>query len=84
MKKEQKKLIGELRALLKEFKKLDEMNYHKRDDEYAVLLKRMEKTALRIHDDTIKELRMEDKELESIIRALRLKGTWMTFHGFRI
>lgn len=61
-----------------------EGNYHKIDREYTTLLKRMEKVALKIHNGTLKELREEDKELESIIRSFRLKGTWMTFHGFRI
>lgn len=83
MEEEQRKLVAKLRELLKEFEGL-EGTYHEMDREYTTLLKRMEKIALKIHDDTLKELKEEDKELENIIRGFRLKGTWMTFHGFRI
>jgi hypothetical protein len=84
MKEEQRKLIDELESLLREFKKLDKLNFHERDKNYMVLLKGMEKVALKIDEDTIKELKMEDPELENLVRGFRLKGTWMTFHGFKI
>ncbi len=83
MEEDQRKLVAELRGLLQEFKSLNG-GYHKLDKEYMRLLKGMEKIAIKIHNDTIKEVGREDKELEGIIKNLRLKNTWMTFHSFRI
>lgn len=83
MEDDQRKLVAELKEILEEFKSLDG-DYHKVDREYMRLLKGMEKIALKIHNDTIKEVGRKDKELEDIIKNLRLKNTWMTFHSFRI
>jgi hypothetical protein len=83
MEEEQRRLVEELREMLGEFEKLGG-DYHSMDRKYASLLRRMERVALKISDDTLRELRLEDEELESIVRAFRLKSTWLTFHGFRI
>ncbi|WP_456474286.1 hypothetical protein [Candidatus Pyrohabitans sp.] len=81
MEEEQRKLVEGLKELLGEFENL-KGEYHSIDREYISLLRRMEKLALKISDETLREL--EDEELENTIRALRLKSTWQTFHSFRI
>ncbi|NOZ59568.1 MAG: hypothetical protein GXO66_08365 [Euryarchaeota archaeon] len=81
MDEEQRALVERLSALLDELKAL-EGDYHTLDRGYMRLLREMERLASRISDSTLRE--MEEGELRDMILALRLKGSWQTFHSFRL
>lgn len=81
MEEEQRKLVEELREVLDRFEAL-EGDYKSFNRKYMRLLKLTEKLAAKITDETLEEL--EDEELKEVIKASRLKDTWMTFHSFKI
>jgi len=79
--REQRALVERLSALLEEFRSL-EGEYRTIDREYMRLLREMERLSSRVRDDTLREI--GDGELRDMIVALRLKGSWQTFHSFRL
>ena len=81
MEEEQRVLVEKLSALVAELKAL-EGDYHTVDRGYMRLLREMMELASRISDSTLREL--EEGEVRDMILALRLRGTWQTFHSFRL